>query len=110
MQDLPRLAHETGYSVKALAAKCGVSVRAFELYSSAALREPPRRWLKRLRMEKAVELLRDGSNVTETAHYLGYKDRSHFSREFKKYYGVPPKPFALRPSNQQTASFAHSAT
>ena len=110
IQNWPQLAHETGYSVKQLAQRCGVSVRALELFFTSAWHESPRRWLKRLRMQRAVELLRDGSNVNETADCLGYHDRSHFSREFKKYHGLAPRPFALRTSSEQAASFAHSAT
>jgi AraC-like DNA-binding protein len=110
IQNWPQLAHETGYSVKRLAQRCGVSVRTLELFFASAKCEFPRRWLKRLRMRRAVELLRDGSNVNETADCLGYHDRSHFSREFKKYHGLAPRPFALGASSEQTASFAHSAT
>jgi AraC-like DNA-binding protein len=110
IQNWPQLAHEAGYSVKALAGNCGVSVRGLEIFFASAKREPPRRWLKRLRMEKAIELLRDGCNVNQTADYLGYQDRSHFSREFKKHYGLPPKRFAAPTGWEETASFAHSAT
>ena len=110
IQKWPQLAHEAGYSVKALAGNCGVSVRALEMFFTSAKREPPRRWLKRLRMERAIQLLRYGSNVNQTADCLGYQDRSHFSREFKKQYGLAPKRFAAPRRREETASLAHSAT
>jgi transcriptional regulator GlxA family with amidase domain len=110
IQGWPQLAHSAGYSVKALAKLCGVSVRALEMFFSSAKREPPRRWLKRLRMQRAIELLRDGSNVNETAGCLGYHDRSHFSREIKKHHGLAPKRLATPTARAETASFAHSAT
>jgi transcriptional regulator GlxA family with amidase domain len=91
IQDWPRLAHEVGYSVKALAESCALSVRALELFCSSARRESPRCWLKRLRMQRAIQLLRDGSSVNETADCLGCHDRRHFSREFKKLYGLASK-------------------
>ena len=110
IQNWPERAHEAGYAVKALAGNCGVSVRALEMFFSSAKREPPRRWLKRLRMERAIELLRDGSNVNQTADCLGYQDRSHFSRAFKKHCGLAPKRFGARTGREETVSFAHSAT
>jgi AraC-like DNA-binding protein len=110
IQDWPQLAHNSGYSVKRLAQKCGVSVRALELFFASVWQESPCHWLKRLRMQRAVELLHDGSNVNETADCLGYHDRSHFSREFTKHYGMAPRSFALRLNCKPTASFAHSAT
>lgn len=36
----------------------------------AVSRDSPRPWLKRLRMERAIELFRDGSNMNQTADYL----------------------------------------
>jgi AraC-like DNA-binding protein len=110
IQNWPERAHEAGYSVKALAGGCGVSVRVLEMFFTSAKREPPGRWLKRLRMERAIELLRDGSNVSETADCLGYHDRSHFSREFKKHYGLAPKRFAASKWREETAPFSHLAT
>jgi transcriptional regulator GlxA family with amidase domain len=110
IQNWPKRAHEVRYSVKALADHCGVSVRALELFFSSTRRESPSSWLKRLRMQRAIELLRDGSNVNETADCLGYRDRSHFSRQFKRHYGLAPKLFALCPKKAETTLFAHLAT
>jgi AraC-like DNA-binding protein len=106
----PERAQEAKYSVKALAKACGVSVRVLEMFFCAAKREPPRCWLKGLRMERAIELFRDGCNVNQTAECLGYRDRSHFSREFKKHFGLAPKRFAASAETSETASASHSAT
>jgi AraC-like DNA-binding protein len=111
IQDWPGLAHDAKYSVKALAAYCGVSVRVLERFFQSSIGCKPSHWLKNLRMQRAVELLRDGSNVNETADRLGYLDRSHFSREFKRFYGRSPKyheswPSQLRPQPK----LSHSAT
>jgi len=89
-QTWPQLAHEARYSVSALAKSCNVSVRTLERFFSSALGESPHCWLHRLRMQRAIELLHDDSNISETAFCLGYEDPSHFSREFKKPYGFAP--------------------
>jgi AraC-like DNA-binding protein len=90
LQNWPQLAHQAGYSVSALAKSCNVSVRTLERFFLPAFGDTPRRWLKGLRMQKAIELLRDGSTIKETAGRLGYEDPSHFSHDFKNRYGFAP--------------------
>lgn len=81
-----------------LAKHCGVSVRTLERFFLAAFGDTPRHWLKRLRILKAVEFLRRGHTIKETAFQLGYLEPSHLSREFKRYYGVAPSKHASLPS------------
>ena len=52
----------------------------------------PHAWLLRLRLERAVELLRQGGDrpITEIAHAVGFFDQSHFNRAFRQAYGVTP--------------------
>src|SRR5436190_14843811 len=47
-------------------------------------------WLRSLRLNEAYSRLTSGQSVKEVAYGLGYKQLSHFSREFKKMYGVAP--------------------
>ena len=105
-----RLAAEAKYSIKALAENCGVSVRVLERFPLLAFSDSPRGWLKRLRMQRAMELLRDGSNVKETAASLGYEDPSHFSSQFKECFGFAPKEYP-NPAAQTAArpKMSHSA-
>ena len=39
---------------------------------------------------KAVEDLKNAKNISEIAEKVGIIDDSHFSRDFKKYYNMPP--------------------
>ena len=111
IEDWPRLAHAELYSVAAVAQACGVSVRVLERFFLATEGEAPRRHLKHLRMQRALELLREGCNVSQTADRLGYHDHSHFSREFKKYYGFAPKEYAKAPGKWPPArKLSHLAT
>nr|WP_239057730.1 AraC family transcriptional regulator [Pseudodesulfovibrio sp. JC047] len=51
------------------------------------------------RLQKAHTILREGNrNVTETAYAVGFQSLSHFSRAFKKRFGILPKHFL---SNQR---------
>lgn len=51
----------------------------------------PIQYLKFLRMEKAKYLLETSFlSVKEITHSVGLNDESHFVRDFKKVYGLPP--------------------
>jgi AraC-like DNA-binding protein len=51
-------------------------------------------YIRKLRIEKAVELLMDPKNTLSEISYLtGFSDQSHFNRIFKKYTGKNPSAF-----------------
>ena len=51
----------------------------------------PARYLHTLRMERARLLLeRTFLSVKEVMAHVGVNDPSHFSRDFRRYHGVPP--------------------
>ena len=55
----------------------------------------PHAWLLRLRLERAVELIKmkHGMLITDIAHAVGFFDQSHFTRAFRAAYGVTPARF-----------------
>ncbi len=51
----------------------------------------PAQYLKSLRMERAKELIESTFlNVKEVMSRIGMRDMSHFVRDFRKVYGLPP--------------------
>ena len=54
--------------------------------------DTPIRHLINIRLEKAKELLENGykGSIQEVAASVGYDDAYHFSKLFKKHYGVSP--------------------
>jgi transcriptional regulator GlxA family with amidase domain len=48
-----------------------------------------------------VPLLRHGKlSIDEIAGKCGFADRYHFSKSFRKYFGLPPAEFRMRHNNQ----------
>ena len=45
------------------------------------------------RINKAKQLLREGSTVTDTCQLAGFNDYSNFIRTFKKAVGLPPRQY-----------------
>jgi len=50
----------------------------------------PHAYLLRLRLERARELIRQGSPLVDAALQTGFADQSHLSRNFKSNYGITP--------------------
>ena len=50
---------------------------------------PFRSYLLWLRITKAVAIMATGSNLTEAAHEAGFADSAHFSRTFRRMFGIP---------------------
>ena len=81
-------------TVAELAARCGIS----EVYFRRIFRErfgiSPKEYLIRLRMDYAKQLLASGQfTVTEVAGLCGYGEPCHFSREFLRHVGCPPREY-----------------
>ena len=52
--------------------------------------------IRRFIMQRAQQLLIGGSTISETAENLGFEYPQHFTRQFKKYFGVTPSEFIKR--------------
>jgi hypothetical protein len=90
IQEWAKLAQKADWSVSALAKQCRVSVRTLERYFLKVAGIKPKAWLAEQRQLQAIELLRDGSSVKETAGYLHYKHPSHLTNGLKKHWGHCP--------------------
>ncbi|TDN69006.1 AraC family transcriptional regulator [Paraburkholderia sp. BL10I2N1] len=51
---------------------------------------PPHAWRNQIRLQRALGPLRAGASVTEVAAASGFTDQSHFTRHFRRMFGVPP--------------------
>jgi len=46
-----------------------------------------------IRVERAMDRLRDGATIAETAFHVGFADQSHLTRHFKRLTGMTPKQY-----------------
>jgi|SRR6185437_3088434 len=90
IENWAELAREANWSVAMLAKQCGVSVRTLERYVLEKEGRQPKAWLNAKRHQLAMELLRSGYSVKETADFVKYTQASSFSREFTKFWGFSP--------------------
>ncbi|TAM07567.1 MAG: AraC family transcriptional regulator [Paraburkholderia sp.] len=51
---------------------------------------PPHAWRTQLRLQRALAPLRAGASVADVAAASGFTDQSHFTRHFRRVFGVPP--------------------
>ncbi|HKT62733.1 MAG TPA: AraC family transcriptional regulator [Burkholderia sp.] len=51
---------------------------------------PPHAWRNQLRLQRALAPLRAGVPIADVAAASGFVDQSHFTRHFKRMFGVPP--------------------
>ena len=52
--------------------------------------DSPASHIRRFIMQRAQQLLMGGANISETAESLGFDYPQHFTRQFKKHFGVTP--------------------
>jgi AraC family transcriptional regulator len=81
--------------VGALADIAGRSPFHFTRVFARAVGVSPHRYVVRLRLERAIALMREGrSGLADIAAHTGFADQSHLSRWIRRVYGVSPKELA----------------
>jgi|CXWL01.1.fsa_nt_gi AraC-like DNA-binding protein len=76
--------------VSELAKKANVSVSQLERDFLEIFGSTPMRYLTKLRLETATEMLKKAGTIAEIAHACGYSDQSAFTRRFRSATGMSP--------------------
>ena len=77
--------------IGSLARELGMSVSVFHHHFKAVTALSPLQFQKRLRLLEARRLmLGEDLDAASAAYRVGYHDASHFNREYKSLFGVPP--------------------
>lgn len=88
-----------------IADELGMSVSGFHHHFKAVTAMSPLQFQKRLRLQEARRLmLGEDLDAASTAYRVGYDDASHFSREYKRLFGLPP----MRDMQRLRENAAHS--
>lgn len=75
-----------------LAADLGMSVSTFHKHFKAVTAMSPIQYQKQLRLQEARRLMTvEHLDAAEAGFEVGYEDASHFSREYKRQFGLPPR-------------------
>jgi transcriptional regulator GlxA family with amidase domain len=91
MEDLAAQAH---FNAKELAKLCKLSVRQLQRDFRRQKDCTPQSWLNGQRLMVAQKMLQSGEPVKNVALNLGFKQSSHFCRQFKMHHNVTPAKFA----------------
>lgn len=90
--ELLRKDYDRPLHIANLARKLGMSVSGLHHRFKAVTAMSPLQFQKHLRLQEARRLLLAGDLDAATAGYrVGYDDPSHFSREYKRLFGGPPR-------------------
>ena len=79
-------------TVEELSDVCKLNRSYFSKLFKETMGCPPQEFLIRMRLSKATELMRTSrASIGDIAQLCGYPNQLHFSRAFKKRYGVSPR-------------------
>lgn len=91
--------------IEDLARELGMSVSSLHHHFKAVTAMSPLQFQKRIRLQQARRLmLSEGLDATSAAFRVGYQDASHFNREYKSLFGIPPMRDVQRLREEKLAS------
>ncbi|OLQ74344.1 transcriptional regulator [Photobacterium proteolyticum] len=83
--------YEQKLAIDELADMAGMSVSSFHRAFKQVVTDPPLQYIKKIRLNKARTLMvQDRMPANVAAVKVGYESATQFSREFKRYFGLPP--------------------
>ncbi len=83
--------YEQKLAIDEMANMAGMSVSAFHRAFKQVVTDPPLQYIKKIRLNKAKTMMvQDGMPANVAAVKVGYESATQFSREFKRYFGLPP--------------------
>jgi AraC-like DNA-binding protein len=79
------------FRIDDIARELGMSVSGFHHHFKAVTAMSPLQFQKQIRLQEARRLmLGESLDAASVAYRVGYDDASHFNREYKRLFGLPP--------------------
>jgi AraC-like DNA-binding protein len=97
--------------IEDIAQELGMSVSSFHHHFKAVTAMSPLQFQKQIRLQEARRLmLGEGLDAASAGYQVGYNDASHFNREYKRLFGLPPLRDVerLREVARESASYGQS--
>ena len=83
-------------NIQELARKNGMSLSTFERKFKKHFGMSPNKFIKKIRIDHACDLLHAGYDISQVALDSGFCDQSYFSKEFKRMINLTPRQFRLQ--------------
>ena len=98
--------YQSDITVEKIAEACNLNRTYFGRMFKQAIGHTPQEYLTRFRMARAVDLMRSTDYpISQIAQMVGYPNPLHFTKVFKKEFGVPPRTWRNSdPQVQKTAA------
>ena len=96
-----QLAIAANYEVEELARLHGISTRHLRREFKREFQSSPQKWLDCQRIKAAQQLLQIGLPVNRVARELGFKQVSHFCRQFKAHTNLTPTEYVALQRSQE---------
>ena len=94
---------DSQFSVEKMATEMNMSRTNLHRKLKSIMGLPPSELIRSIRLRKAAKLiLNKVDSVSQIALQVGFDDYAHFSKSFKKHFGVPPTNYEEHVRSQQT--------
>jgi AraC-like DNA-binding protein len=94
IQAWEHLAVRADFKAATMASLCNISDRQLQRFFKQRFNKSPSCWLRELQCNKAKQLILRGYSSKAAANELKFASQSHFCREFKRQFGLPPQMFS----------------
>ena len=94
--------YEKPILMKKIASKFHMSISTFEKKFKNTYSMSPKQYLKRYRIQKACEMLRNNHSVKEVTYSTGFCDQSYFTKEFRLTMDMTPNAYKKAFKNSQS--------
>lgn len=89
---------DSRYDIPAMASELAMSERAFQRKLKALTGQTPTQYVRKFRLRKSLDFLREGMSVNKVAESVGFSSPAYFTSRFREEYGDSPTQFVGKSS------------